>query len=71
MAESIKYLIAIVFMFILLFDFRKKRRLKPEEKNFRVSNKVLSKVAVVVIAICILLTLFVLLKTQQLAQNSH
>jgi hypothetical protein len=71
MTESIKYSIAIVFMFILLFDFRKRGRIKAEVKNFGVSNKVLSKVATVVIAICILLTLFTLIKIQQLAQNSH
>ena len=71
MTESIKYSIAIVFMFILFFDFRKRGRIKPEVKNFGVSNKVLSKVATIVIALCILLTLFTLIMTQQLAQNSN
>jgi len=52
-------------MFLLLFDFRKRGRIKPEEKNFGVSNKLLSKVATIVIAICIILTLFILLKAQQ------
>ena len=67
MTEPLGYLVAIIFMFFLLFDFRKRGRKEPEVKNFGVSNKALTKVATIVIAICIFLVLFILLKTQQQA----
>jgi heme/copper-type cytochrome/quinol oxidase subunit 2 len=66
MIETTSYLIAIIFMVFLLSAFKKIGRKNPDDKNLGVTNKTISKIAVIVISICILLMLFVLLKTQQM-----
>jgi heme/copper-type cytochrome/quinol oxidase subunit 2 len=69
MTEPIGYLVAMLVMFFLLFDFRKRGRKQPEVKNFGVSNKALSKVATIVIAICIFLVLFMLTSSKHIIFN--
>ena len=66
MSEIIPYLLAIIFMLVLLFDFKKRAQKNPDTKPLGISNKSIYKIATIVIVICIILILVILFKTQKL-----
>lgn len=62
MPEILRYIIAILFLLLLLFEIIRRGRKKSNTERFSIADKII----VIGIVICIILTFYLIIKAQQL-----